>query len=319
LKAQYDELQRIVEELSSVAIPVAPERAAKLNAELRRNKKLVLSGVETLRGLVTKGDRVTKALISERTQEVDRMQNNALKLPDDIRGQKREIDPKHLEAVREQETSGAFNPPVYIKGLKDFDLTDTAEVTEFREEWERARRRQDERLEALKEELENVQDIATRMSTTLGHQTTVMEMLEERVDNASGALESQNKRLKGAIERVASPIKCCVYSFLILALLATGGYAYYHFAGGYDALFGQRNSTSETPTPTSRPPIAAVIPSLSASATNCTGLNGTALQDCLGNSPPAAAPPPLATAAQTQGVAAAAENPATPGAMDIPT
>lgn len=43
-----------------------------------------------------------------------------------------QTDPKHAEAIRDQEASAAFNPPVYIKGLKNIDSTETDEAAAFR-------------------------------------------------------------------------------------------------------------------------------------------------------------------------------------------
>ncbi len=50
-----------------------------------------------------------------------------------------------------------------------------------RQEWEVARRRQDEKLEAIKEELESAAEVAGRISNTIIQQKVVMECLEERV------------------------------------------------------------------------------------------------------------------------------------------
>lgn len=49
------------------------------------------------------------------------------------------------------------------------------------QEWELARRRQDERLETLREELESVAEVAGRIANTLNQQKGVLEVLEERV------------------------------------------------------------------------------------------------------------------------------------------
>ena len=53
------------------------------------------------------------------------------------------------------------------------------------QEWDLARRRQDERLEALREELESVSEVAGRISNTINQQKVVMECLEERVRAAA--------------------------------------------------------------------------------------------------------------------------------------
>jgi len=238
-----EETRSIIDELSVVAIAVPDEKAAKLNAELRRNKRIILEGLEVLALLVNKGEKVTGQLIKERKQQIKELQTAALELPDAVRGKSRMVDPRHRDKLREgEQSSKRFPPPVHISGVNqpsvDGYMLETEEAKAFRQQWEKARRMQDERLEVLREELEDVQGIAEGIFSELEQQPYQMEGLQERMEHVSDTINNQNKRLKGAVRRVATPLQCCLYSTLILLVLAVGGFIYFSVAESGAGLHG---------------------------------------------------------------------------------
>lgn len=49
---------------------------------------------------------------------------------------------------------------------------------------------------------------------------------------------------------MAGPFKCCAYSFLIIILVAMGGWAFFHFTGVQFLPSEDPNIATPTPTPT---------------------------------------------------------------------
>lgn len=256
----YIDSDNIADELSVVAIPIPPEKAANLNAQLRRNKSLILEGLDTLWLLVNKGEKVTTQIIKKRREEIEELQRNALDLPDDVRGKSKSIDPRHREKIREADQGKRFSPPVHISNLNmsnvDGYMLETEEAQAFRQQWEKAKRQQDERLEVLREELENVQDIAKGILNEVEMQPFPMEALGERVEGVNNSLDNQNKRLKGVVAKMASPLKFCICSTMVLMILVLAGYVYFTFVDAGPALWGfggDLGTPTPTPTPTPEP------------------------------------------------------------------
>mmetsp|Transcript_36409 Transcript_36409/g.102849 ORF Transcript_36409/g.102849 Transcript_36409/m.102849 type:complete len:299 (+) Transcript_36409:187-1083(+) len=248
------DLVKIDEELSGLT-QVPPAREAKLNAELKRDKKQLVDDLKLLGGLIKKGERVTTTVIKARQQKFEDLKKAVLELPDDVRGgNDKSINPRHAETIREHENPKSFHPPIYIqqKDTSRLNNAGTEQTIAFRQEWELAKRRQDERLDALEEDLENAVELAGTIQQGIQHNTMLMEIVEERVENNASALDSQNRRLKGAVERMSSPCKCCLYATLVVILIATGGYAWYHFGL---VLATTAFEATSTPTPTPMPPV----------------------------------------------------------------
>jgi syntaxin of plants SYP7 len=86
------------------------------------------------------------------------------------------------------------------------------------------RAKQDKKLDGLSKGLNQLKEIGTTMREEIDRQNPYVVVIEEKVDEASEQLRSNNQRLTTLVTSVRSQRKFCVDLILIFVLLGVASY-----------------------------------------------------------------------------------------------
>ncbi|EXC16238.1 hypothetical protein L484_024410 [Morus notabilis] len=196
--------------------------AVTLNVEIRRIKARLLEEVPKLQRLALKK---VKGLSSE---EFAARNDLVLALPDRI-----QAIPDGAAAAPPKQTGGwaasASRTEIKFDSEGRFDdeyFQQTEESSEFRQEYETRRVKQDQGLDMIAEGLDTLKNMAHDMNEELDRQVPLMDEIDTKVDKAASDLKNTNVRLKDTVNQLRSSRNFCIDIVLLIIVLGIAAYLY---------------------------------------------------------------------------------------------
>ncbi|XP_071709764.1 syntaxin-71-like [Rutidosis leptorrhynchoides] len=194
-----------------------------INAEIRRTKAKLLEEIPKLQRLAMKK---VKGLAPE---EFAARNDLVLALPDRI-----QAIPDGGAAAPKQSGSGWAASASRTNNIKfdsdgQFDddyFHQSEESSQFRNEFEMRKIKQDQGLDIISEGLGTLKNMAQDMNEEVDRQVPLMDEIDDKVDRATSDLRNTNVRLKHTVNQLRSSRNFCIDIILLCVILGIAAYLY---------------------------------------------------------------------------------------------
>ncbi|KAL6566708.1 Syntaxin-71 [Orobanche minor] len=214
------QMEAILRKSELAAVETNRATVVALNAEVRRTKARLMDEVPKLQKLAQKK---VKNLSRE---EMEARSDLVLTLPDRIQA----IPDGTRGALKQTQGWGASNKNIKFDSADgNFDNTffeHSEEASQFKQEYEMRKLKQDQGLEVISEGLDTLKNLAKDMNEELDRQVPLIDEMDAKVDTASVDLRRNNVRLKETLTKVRSTQNFCIDIVLVCILLGIALYLY---------------------------------------------------------------------------------------------
>ncbi|KAJ4726004.1 Syntaxin-71 like [Melia azedarach] len=194
--------------------------AVAMNAEVRRTKARLLEEVPKLQKLARKKVKgISKEEQETRFDLVLGLSERIEAIPD---------------AATVAKSTGGWETSSSLKNIKfdsdgnfgsDF-FQETEESSQFRQEYEMRKIKQDQGLDIISEGLDTLKNLANDMNEELDKQVPLVDEIDTKVDKATSDLKNTNVRLKETLFQVRSSRNFCIDIILLCIILGIVSYLY---------------------------------------------------------------------------------------------
>ncbi|XP_059660595.1 syntaxin-71-like isoform X2 [Cornus florida] len=192
-----------------------------MNAEIRRTKARLLEEVPKLQKLALKKVKgLSKEELATRSDLVLALPERIQAIPDGTTVAGKQTAPWAALASHKKikfDSDGCFDSELFQQ---------TEESSQFREEYEMRKLKQDQGLDIISEGLSTLKDLAHDMNEELDRQVPLLDEIDTKVDRATTDIKNTNVRIKENLHKIRSSRNFCVDIILLCIILGIASYLY---------------------------------------------------------------------------------------------
>lgn len=197
--------------------------AVALFAEVRRIKGRLLEELPKLHKFAHKKVKgLSREEIEARNDLVSALKERIESIPDGTPGMPKQTGgwtaSSSTTAVRIDTRSEAWTRSGYFQ--------QSEESTQFQQEYEMRKMKQDEGLDIIAEGLDTLKHMAQAMNEEIDRQEPLMDEMDEKADKATSDLKNTNVRLKDTVNKLRSSRNFCLDIILLSVILGIAAYLY---------------------------------------------------------------------------------------------
>ncbi|XP_074285019.1 syntaxin-72-like [Silene latifolia] len=213
------EIENAIRKSEAAAMEMNRAKVVAMNAELRRSKARLMEDVAKLQRLAYKKAKgITKEDMVARSDLAIAIGEKIQLIPDGSNvggsGDKATSNPNHIRFDLQE------------AHLTDEFFQDSEESSQFKQEYEMRKQKQDEGLDVISEGLETLKNLAHEMNEELDKQVPLIDEIDTKVDKARSDLRNTNVKLKHTLHQVRSSRNMCIDIVLLCVILGIASYLY---------------------------------------------------------------------------------------------
>ncbi|KAK1398459.1 syntaxin-71 [Heracleum sosnowskyi] len=216
-----DQIDSTLQKAEMASMETNRAKSVAMNAEVRRTKARLLDEVPKLaklsqkkvKGLSREDLAGRSDLVLALPERIQAIPDGNSAAPNKSVGRGSSSDKKHINF----ETDGNFTEGYFAE---------TEESSQFRNEYEMRKTKQDQGLDVISSGLDTLKNLANDMNEELDKQVPLIDEIDTKVDKNTAALKNTNVRLKEQLHQMRSSRNFCIDIILMFVILGIASYLY---------------------------------------------------------------------------------------------